>query len=273
MNGDPRPVIDVEALYAYARELTTTDLLPRLKALIPAKSTVLESRVGSHGKAQAAPLPWNDPAAMLYYEIHSEARHYESLLTARLFGHPKHRPGTDTHTTAAINRLPVLIAHGLDKGLDHNDLIDTTRALKTWPKQIRALLDEPRNGEERWANAPGRLTCPDCKKPLQVQPGGTAAYNITIVCRRCKDDDGTHRQWESAQWLGMLNEQGLTDPDELATPIRLKRLFPHVRRNTIDVWAYRAVEAPHLAPFPARGTNKNGLPLFRVGDVERHLTE
>lgn len=265
--------VDIEELYAIAREVTT-ELLPRLAALIPDKPTVLESQIGSHGKALAPPMPWNDTAAMLYYEIHGDARRYESLLTIRLFGKAKFRPGTDAHTTECVNRLPVLIAHGVDKNLDHLDLVDVTGALKGWPKQIRAILDEAQPGEEPWANAPGGLTCPHCTKPLKVIPGGTELSEINLTCRRCKTDEGEAHTWEPTKWLPMLNEQGeALDPDEIVTPIRLKRLFPHVRRNTIDVWAYRAVEAPHLAPIPARGLNKNGLPLFRVGDVADHLTD
>jgi hypothetical protein len=265
-------VTDIEALYAAARELTN-DLLPRLAALIPDKPTVTESQIGSHGKALSAPLPWNDRAAMLYYEIHGDVRRYESLLTLRLFGKARFRPGTDAHTDECIGRLPVLIAHGIEKNLDELDLVDVVSALKGWPKQIRSVLDEAKPGEEPWANAPGGLTCPDCAKPLKVIPGGTDIAGIHLTCRRCTTSEGERRTLTPAQWLPMLNEQGDINPDELVTPIRLKRLLPHLRRNTVDVWAHRATEAPHLLPFPAHGLNKNGLPLFRVRDVQDYLTE
>lgn len=148
----------IERLYTAARELTTTDLLPRLKTLIPGTSTTRESSIGSHTKHLAAPTPWNDPAANLYFTIGGDARRYENLLTLRFFGHAKYRPATDRHTIECIARLPVLIAHGHAKHLDPDlDLADPTTALLGWPKQIRAMLDAALPGEEPWTKAPGGL--------------------------------------------------------------------------------------------------------------------
>lgn len=204
-------MIDVEALYTAARELTT-DLLPRLQLTIGEKGTILESSLGSHAKHIAAPIPWNEPAALLYLEIHGDTRRYENLLTLRLFQHAKYRPGTDEHTTESISRLPVLIAHGREKGLSGMDLDDVTKALTTWPIRIRAQLDEPREDELRWAKAPGGLVCPYCDKALEVPPGWDKASTAPdLLCRRCSDADGHHRRYAPDLWLGLLQD----DPDQL----------------------------------------------------------
>lgn len=199
---------DIETLYATAREVTT-DLLPRLAALIPDKGTPLESQIGSHGKALAAPLPWNEPVAMLYYEIHGDARKLESALTLRLFGHITYRPGADHHTTDCINRLPVLIAHARDKDIDPADVEQIARTVAGWPARIRRQMDEALPGEEQWARAPGGLKCPYCDKALQVPPGWKHATDIVLTCRRCKDADGNHHSWAPDLWLGQLED----DPD------------------------------------------------------------
>jgi hypothetical protein len=198
--------IDIEQLYTAARELTT-DLLPRLQDLIPEAGTPLESSIGSHRKHTAAPIPWNDTAAMLYYEIHGDARRYESLLTLRLYGNARFRPGTDEHTTECINRLPVHIAHGLSKDHVPDDLHTVAYALTSWPRQIRALLDEARPDEQQWAKAPGGLCCPHCSRRLMVPPGWDKAATMPdLLCRHCRDEHGASLRYAPDTWIGVLQE-------------------------------------------------------------------
>ncbi len=196
----------IEKLYTAARELTTTDLLPRLKALIAETSSPNTNDTHRFKKQPSSPAPWNDHAANLYYAIHGDARRYETLLNIRLFGRAKFRPGSDRHTTQAINRLPVLIAHGHEKGLDPElDLADPTNALLSWPKQIRAILDAALPGEEPWTTAPGDLRCPYCDHQLYLEPGwSTNPDTADVVCRHCRDNQGKHLRWAPTTWVAVL---------------------------------------------------------------------
>ncbi|MGV3564170.1 MAG: hypothetical protein ACO1ON_12910 [Nocardioides sp.] len=245
---------DPEALYAAARELTT-DLLPRLQDLIPATDTILESQIGSRRKAPAAPLPWNDAAAMLYFEIHGDARRFESLLTLRLFGTAKYRPGTDTHTHECINRLPVLIDHGHANALDpHLDLADPTNALLTWPKQIRLMLDEARPGEEPITRVPGDTRCPYCAAPLYLGAGWKALEeNALAICRRCRDTDGRPLTWPVTERLGNLQH------DELITEQTARHRYG-LSTSTVRVWKHRGKIHPY-------GEDDHGRHLYRVSDI------
>lgn len=229
--------IDVETLYTAARELTTS-LLPRLQRLIPEEGSALESSTGLRGKRVAAPIPWNDAAAMLFYEIHGDARRYESLLTLRLFGTARYRPGSDAHTTACLNRLPVLLAHGIEQRLDPLDLVDPSAALASWPRRVRHALDETRPGEQRWTTAPGGLRCPHCARPLAIPPGWDSTEIMPdLHCRTCRDDDGQGLRWAPDSWLGLLQDDPdlLTEADVLAQyEIGSSTLRSWVRRGRIE---------------------------------------
>lgn len=244
---------DIEKLYTSARELTT-DLLPRLAQLIPEKNTILESTIGSHGKHATAPTPWNDTAAMLYYEIHGDARRYESLLTIRLFGTAKYRPGTDEHTTECINRLPVLIAHGEAAGLPDLDLNDPTHALANWPAQVRRLLDEQRPGEEPTMRVPGDARCPHCSNPLTLAPGWKALeHNATAICRTCRDDNGHNLTWPITERIGHLQKTEL-----VTIPVAVQRYGLKASR----VWKWK--QRGKIHPY---GEDDRGVALYRVSDI------
>ncbi|SNS43459.1 hypothetical protein SAMN06309944_0241 [Micrococcales bacterium KH10] len=199
----------IEQLYQAARELTTTDLLPRLKALIAETSSPNTSDTHRFKKQPSSPAPWNDAAAGLYYTIHGDARRFETLLSVRLFGRARFRPGADNQTVEAIGRLPVLIAHGYERGLDPDlDLADPTNALLSWPRQIRAMLDAALPGEEPWTTAPGDLRCPHCDNRLHLEPGWTAHPDTAdVICRHCRDDNGKHLRWAPTTWVAVLQHQ------------------------------------------------------------------
>lgn len=245
---------DTEKLYNTARELTTTDLLPRLKALVPHIGTITESQIGSHGKKAAAPIPWNTPAAMLYYEIHADARRYESLLTLRLFQTAKYRPGTDRDVTAAINRLPVLIAHGHQAGLTDLDLKDPTTALLNWPRRIRAILDEPLPDEEPTMRVPGDARCPYCSGHLTLGAGWkTLQGNATAICRNCTDDTGGHLTWPVTERIGQLQHD-----EQVTAPIAQQRYG--IKQSTFAMWKTRG----RIKPY---GVDTNQRPTYRVSDI------
>lgn len=254
MNDRPRATD--EDLYAVAHELATTDLLPRLKALIPNTTTILESQPGGHGKHVAAPTPWNDPAAALYYEIHADARRYETQLTIRLFHTAKYRPGTDAETINAINRLPVLIAHGRAQGLDPLDLTDPTTALANWPTRIRALLGEPLPDEEPTTPVPGDARCPYCGGKLYLGPGWkTLEQNATAYCRKCRDENGKRYTWPVTERIGQLQR------DELITITTASHRYG-VKPSRIWKWRQRG----RIHPY---GEDAQGVALYRVSDILR----
>lgn len=249
MNTNP------EALYAAARELTTTDLLPRLKALIPEQTTTVESSIGSHTKHQAAPLPWNDPVAMLYYEIHGNARRWEANLTLRLYQRATFRPGTDEHTREALSRLPVLLEHGHAQGLDPElDLAEPTRDLLGWPAKIRRILDESLPGEEPTMRVPGDARCPYCTEPLTLGAGWKAlAENATAVCRRCKDAHGKSLTWPITERIGHLQR------DEQVTAAVAQQRYG-IRQATFASWKRRG----RIHPF---GRDEQARDTYRVSDI------
>lgn len=270
MTETPHPCPTDEELYAAARELTTTSLLPKLKALIPADTTPLESTLGAHTKHIAAPTPWNDPAAMLYYEIHADARRYESQLSIRLFQRAKYRPGDDANLTEAINRLPVLIAHGRAKGLDPVlDLADPTNALLSWAPRIRILLDEALPGEIPPAKAPGGLRCPHCHRPLYLNPGWQYATADTtqVHCRHCRDDAGRRLTWPAGPWLARLQSSDPKgrdaadplDPEHTMTARDAVHYFG-LSADQVYVWKHRG----RIAPV---GTDRDGRDLYRNADL------
>ena len=243
-----------EDLYAAARELTTGDLLPRLRALIPDEQTTLESSIGSHTKHEAPPIPWNTPAAMLYFEIHADARRYESQLTIRLFHRAKYRPGTDIHTTEAINRLPVLIIHGRAQGLDHLNLDDPTTALLSWAPRIRRLLGEPLEGEEPTMHVPGDARCPYCGNPLILGDGWKALeHNATAICRRCLDAHGKPLSWPITERIGHLQSG-----EQVTAPTAQQRYG--IPQSTFATWKERG----RIHPY---GVDENQRPTYRVSDI------
>jgi hypothetical protein len=253
--------IDIEQLYTAARELTT-DLLPRLQVVIPEAGTPLESSIGSQKKHTAAPIPWNDTAAMLYYEIHGDSRRYESLLTLRLYGNAKYRPGTDEHTTECINRLPIHVAYGLDKGHAIDDLNTVARALTSWPRQIRALLDEARPDEQQWAKAPGGLCCPHCSRRLVVPPGWDKAATMPdLMCRHCRDDHGASLRWAPDTWIGTLQD----NPDELTEAQAIDELG--IGSSTLRSWVHRGQLTPAGRREGRRTYNRADIQTLMEGSV------
>lgn len=195
----PRIVLD--ALYE-----ATRDFYPRLHALIPeTTSQVSESQIGKSCGVTKFVIPWNTPAADLYFDIHAAARRYEAALALKLWGKVTFRPGTDAVTREVLDRLPVLVGHAIAAGHDDTGVIDPANDLGTWPARIRAMLDEARPDEQPWTKAPGGLTRPHCERRLELAPGWRDRPEATdVVCRSCRDDEGRWYRWALATWTAVL---------------------------------------------------------------------
>lgn len=243
---------EIEHLYDAAAELKP--LLGELARMIPEQDTVLESQIGSHGQHLAPPIPWNAAAAMLFFEIHGDVRTFERLLTVRLWGKAVFRPATDEQTLECIGRLPVLIAHGREKGLDRElDLDDPSNALLRWPRQARLLLGAARTGDAPPTAVPGGARCPECGRTLHLAAGWRAlAENTTAQCPSCLDERGRPMSWPVSRWLGTLQR------DELVTEADARArygLTSHIR-----VWKKRG----RIHPY---GEDERGVAMFRVSDI------
>lgn len=249
-------MITDEDLYTAARELTNTDLLPRLRTLIPDTNTILESEIGSRARHKFPPIPWNTPAAMLYYEIHADSRRYETQLTIRLFHHAKYRGGHDHQTTEAIRRLPVLIAHARAKGLPDLDVDDPVDALHSWPRRIRCLLGEAREGETPPMPVPGDAKCPYCGGQLWLGDGWQSLEaNATAVCKRCKDAHGRWLSWPVTERLGKLQAEELVTIKTAAHRYGIKQS---------RMWKWKERGRIHMC-----GEDSRGRALYRVSDLLR----
>jgi hypothetical protein len=244
--------VPIEDLYLAATELV--DLLPELAALVPEPSARVESESAPGGsKRVAAPAPWNDAAAMVFYEIHGDARRFESLLTLRLFGRAKFRPGSGPHTVDCIRRLPVLIDHGRAQHLDDMDLADVTSALLAWPRRVRVLLGQARPGDERATPVPGGAVCPYCGERLVLSSGWRALEaNASAECRRCRDDDGHPMRWPVTELVSLQHE-------ELITAETARDRFG-VSTSTVRSWKHRG-RIHHY------GEDEHGRHLYRLRDV------
>ncbi|WP_163275346.1 hypothetical protein [Cellulomonas iranensis] len=262
----PRAVLDrhegrreyrdsVEDLAAAASEVR--DLLPELVALIPAAETALDSGTGSHGARVAAPIPWNDAAALAYFTIHGDARRYESLLTLRLYGRTQYRAGTDEETVAILERLPQLIRYGRDVGLPDLDLDDVTRDLLAWPRQLRVLLGCTRPGDESTTPVPGRPSCPECGTTLVLSAGWRVLEqdSVQAMCRRCRGEDGRLLSWPVTEWVGHLQH------DELVTALDAVARYG-VKHSTLRSWRSRN----RLHQY---GEDEQGRQMYRVRDILR----
>ncbi len=260
----PRAVLDrhegrreyresVEDLATAASEVR--DLLPELVALIPAAATALDSGAGSRGARVAAPIPWNDAAALAYFTIHGDARRYESLLTLRLYGRTQYRAGTDEETVAILERLPQLIRYGRDVGLSDMDLADVTRDLLAWPRQLRVLLGCTRPGDESTTPVPGRPSCPECGTTLVLSAGWRVLEqdSVQAMCRRCRGADGRLLSWPVTEWVGHLQHDELVSAEDA-------RARYGVATSTVRSWKRRG-RIHHY------GEDERGRHLFRVRDV------
>ena len=268
MTTAPTPCLsDLDTAVA---DLTGRDhLYRRLRTLIPQQTTILESHIGSRTRYSAAPIPWNTPAAMLYLDIHAAAREHETNLTLLLWNRAKYRGPGDNLTAQAIERLPNLINAAITAGQGTRTIVtEAAHDLTAWPTLIRRLLDEARSSETPWTKAPGNLRCTGCGHALYLAPGWQYdAEHADVICRTCRDTDGQHLRWKPSLWLGRLQATTTEDPDELITIERAKTENPDARRNTLAVWAWRAVNVPASAPFTPQGTTARGVPLFRRGDI------
>jgi len=260
-------VIDIEDLYTAARDTNT--LLPRVMAHVPDTGTVVESQIGSHGKAPAAPLPWNDTFAMCGYGIRDDARRHETNLTLKLYRKAKFRPGTDEHVREAITRLPILIAHARDTlpDIDQPDVETIARDLAAWPRRCRHVLDELLPDEQPWTKAPGDLCCPYCDHRLELAPGWSQSpANADLVCRRCRTEDGGFQRWAPTQWTGHVlgTDPGPTvdeDGVELVTAVEAATRCG-VPAGTVRVW-------DHRGQVVAVGRNRRGAKLYRITDLQQ----
>lgn len=244
----------IEHLYESAAELRR--LLPALAAEIPERGSVADaSPGGSPGKRTAAPIPWNEQAAMLFLEIHGDARRYESLLTLRLRGRAVYRGGSDELTIECLGRLPVLVAHGRDVGLDPLDLVDVERALLSWPRQARLLLGVAHPGDEPPTRVPGDARCPDCDRPLVLSPGWRSLEqdSVQALCTSCRDEDDHPLAWPVDRWVGHLRH------DELVTAETARARYG-LSASQVRVWKNRGRIHPH-------GQDSSGRQTFRLSDV------
>lgn len=204
MTATPATSLD---LYAHARDLTT-NLLPRVRALIPHTSNKIdESQIG--GRADVHRIPWNGPAANLALDIAATARRHETALTLLLFQRAKFRGMTDRDVDDAINRLPVLVDHAVAQDHGENPVVaDTVKDLHRWGRQCRRLLDEARDDETPWTKAPGDLRCPWCDNRLELAPGWQhAPEGADVMCRRCVDARGAWLRWPPTAWLAVLQHR------------------------------------------------------------------
>lgn len=260
-------MIDIEDLYTAARDTNT--LLPRVMARVPELGSTVESQIGSHGKAPAAPLPWNDAFALTGYGIRDDARRHESGLNLRLFRRVKFRPGTDTQVRECITRLPILIAHARDTlpREDQPDVEQIARDLAGWPRRCRAVLDELAADEQPWTKAPGDLTCPYCEQRLELAPGWSRSPdNADLICRRCRGEDGQYQRWAPTQWTGMVlgTDPGPTvdeDGVELVTAVEAAARIAGLEVGTVRVWDHRGRVTPV-------GRSRSGAKLYRITDLQ-----
>lgn len=230
-------------------------LLPELIALVPEAGAPLDAGTSAGGKRVAAPIPWNDAAALTFFAIHGDARRYESLLSVRLYGRAQYRAGTNAETAAVLSRLPQLIRYGRDVGLPHLDLDDVTRDLLAWPRQVRILLGRPRAGDESTTPVPGRPSCPTCSRTLVLSAGWRVLEqeSVQAMCPRCRDDDGRPLAWPVTEWVGHLQH------DELVTVEDASARYG-VRPSTLWSWKRRG-RIHHY------GEDERGRHLYRVRDV------
>lgn len=241
----------------------TLELLPRLAELIPEPTNTANDDT-PRGKRVHAPLPWNEPAAGLYYEIHADARTFERNLTLRLFKRATYRPGTDDHTREVITRLPDLIAHAHDCGLDPKaDQLDTmTRTILRWPVQVRAILDEARPDETPWTRAPGNLVCPYCDRALWLSPGWQKAQGqVDVICRTCHDDTGALRRWAPNAWLARLQEDPTPDTHISAADAETEY---GLSKDQVYVWHHRE-------PFTDLSEDKYARRLYPRDQIEARI--
>lgn len=249
--------VDREDLHRSARELI--DLLPDLVALVPEQATALESEPGLTGtKRLVAPAPWNPAAAMAFYEIHGDARRYESLLTLRLFGRAQYRGGSGRDTVECVRRLPLLVEHGRAERLDDLDLVDVTAALVAWPKRVRVLLGQERPGDARPTPVPGGAVCPQCDRGLVLSSGWRAlAEHASAECPSCRDDDGRPARWPVKDLLGQAEHEELLTVDEAHARLG-------VAPNTLYSWKRRGRIHPH-------GQDTRGKRTYRASDIRALL--
>lgn len=208
---DAHTTADLEELQACVAELLDRDLLlARVHLLLPD----LDAGGWSDGKQKlkkqpVAPTPWNDAAAGFVTDVHAGAREHESALTLLLFRSARFRGGADEATAGALRALPDLILAAADRhGRQHHIPSEAARALRSWPRQARRLLDEARYGEEPWTRAPGGLRCPYCNRRLELRPGWDREPSPAIWCRRCPaSEDHESRSWPADAWLAVLQHQ------------------------------------------------------------------
>jgi hypothetical protein len=237
------------------------DLLPELVALVPEQAAALESEPGLSGTTRIAPpMPWNAAAALMFYEIHGDARRFESLLTIRLSRTAKFRGGSGRHTVECLQGLPLLVEHGRASGLPDLDLVDVTQALLTWPKRVRVLLGQERDGDARPTPVPGGACCPECSRDLVLSAGWRALEaNASAECPSCRDDEtGRPLRWPVTELVG------LPQHEELLTAEDARHRFD-LSTSVLRVWKHRG----RIHPY---GRNDAGRPLFRVSDIRALMT-
>lgn len=259
-------IADIETAVA---DLTDRDhLYTRLHQLIPQQGSILRSQIGSHARYSASPIPWNSPAAMLYFDIHAAVREHESNLTLLLWQTAKFRGGTDELTTQAIRRIPDLIRAAHIAGHAHHTVVvEATRAIVNWPVRIRRVLDESRPHEVPWTKAPGNLRCPECSQSLHLVPGWQYdPENAAVICRHCTTDDGQPLTWEPSAWLAKL--QDTPDVEETPKPVDPDRQV--TAREAVILWGLSADQVyvwEHRGRITAAGTDSDGRKTYRAGDI------
>ncbi|GII98375.1 hypothetical protein CLV28_0698 [Sediminihabitans luteus] len=249
-----------EQLYTAARETLT--LLPRTQALITHTTNQVDESQIKRTKTVHR-IPWNNDAATLYFDIHAAVRRHEAALTLLLFGHARYRGGDDQNTLDAVSRLPVLLDRAHTAGHQHHDTVTTaTTDLTAWPRQLRALLDEPRDGETPWTKAPGNLVCPHCEQRLHLAPGWRdRPDHADLVCRTpdCADEHGHQPRWAPSAWVGLVQPDPAPAPPGVT--LTAYATMHNMRRNTLDVWAHRGLEPV--------GHDPAGVALYDVNHLDQ----
>lgn len=113
------------------------------------------------------------------------------------------------------------------------------------------------------------VKCLDCGGPL-VRPLTDEGLDDVVRCGKCRREytPGAYR----LAILAKIEQAHELRPDALVTVAVAKRVFPRARRNTLDVWAWRATRGKP-SPLTVVGHDKSGAPLFRVGQIGAALAD
>jgi hypothetical protein len=180
--------------------------LGELRELLPDRERI---QGAGHRKISGSPAPWNSTVGNLLTDIHAGARELADTTDLALGNARQVRGSSDAGTMRALDRVAVNVRRlrSLDQLGVLGELADWTAVrMSSWAVRAREQLDQLRPGEERWAKAPGGLTCPnpapggECGRPLYLAPGWHHEPAPPAYCRRCTDENGQPCAWPFSAW-------------------------------------------------------------------------